>query len=63
MNGKLLFGKFIPYEICDVSCMVNVDGINDVGNFLIKDVPSKSITDIGEEIRIRAKKLRPKGGD
>lgn len=47
MNGKLIFGRFIPYETCDVCCFVNVDGVNDVGMFLIKDVPNKSIIEIG----------------
>ena len=63
LNGKLVFGKFVPYASCDVSLFVNVDGANDVGFFLVKDVPSKSITDIREEIRTRAKKMKPKGGD
>jgi len=30
---------------------VNIDGINDVGMFLIKDVPNKSIEEIGAEIK------------
>lgn len=48
MNGKLIFGRFVPYKTCDVSCFVNVDGVHDVGMFLIKDVPHKSIEQIGE---------------
>jgi pyruvate dehydrogenase E2 component (dihydrolipoamide acetyltransferase) len=63
MNGKLIFGNFVPYETCDVSCMVNVDGGNDVGFMLIKDVPSKSVLDICKEIQTRGKNIRPKGGD
>ena len=43
--------------------MVNVDGINDVGFILIRDIPSKSMAEIGEEIRHKSKKLRPRGGD
>jgi pyruvate dehydrogenase E2 component (dihydrolipoamide acetyltransferase) len=43
LNGKLIFGKFLPYETCDVSCLVNIDGGNDVGQMLIKDVPNKSV--------------------
>ena len=44
MNGKLVFGKFVPYSTCDVSCFVNIDGGNDVGAMLVKDVPNKSIS-------------------
>lgn len=63
LNGKLIFGKFLPYETCDVCCLVNIDDGNDVGMMLIKDVPSKSVIEIGEEIRLRAQKIRPKDGD
>ena len=44
MNGKLVFGKFVPYSTCDVSCFVNIDSGNDVGAMLVKDVPNKSIS-------------------
>jgi pyruvate dehydrogenase E2 component (dihydrolipoamide acetyltransferase) len=43
LNGKLIFGKFLPYETCDVSCLVNIDDGNDVGMMLVKDVPAKSV--------------------
>ena len=63
LNGKIIFGKFIPYETCDISCLVNVDGVNDVGMMLVRDVPRKSIDEIREEIRGRSKSMKPKGGD
>jgi hypothetical protein len=43
LNGKLIFGKFVAYKTCDVSCLVNIDGGEDVGQMLIKDVPSQSV--------------------
>lgn len=43
LNGKLIFGKFVPYKTCDVSCLVNIDGGEDVGQMLIKDVPNQSV--------------------
>lgn len=63
LNGKLIFGKFLPYETCDISCLVNIDDGNDVGMMLVKDVPSKSIMEIAEEIRSRGQSIRPKDGD
>jgi len=43
LNGKLVFGKFVPYKTCDVSCFVNIDGTNDVGMIAVKDIPNKSL--------------------
>jgi pyruvate dehydrogenase E2 component (dihydrolipoamide acetyltransferase) len=47
LNGKLIFGKFVPYESCDVCCLVNIDDGNDVGMMLVKDVPNKNVFQIG----------------
>ena len=44
-------------------CLVNIDEGNDVGMMLIKDVPSKSVMQIANEIKERAVKIRPKNGD
>ena len=46
LNGKLIFGKFLPYKSCDVSCLVNIDDGNDVGMMLVQDVPAKSVSQI-----------------
>jgi pyruvate dehydrogenase E2 component (dihydrolipoamide acetyltransferase) len=63
LNGKLIFGKFLPYDSCDVCCLVNIDDGNDVGMMLVKDVPSKTVMQIAQEIKERASKIRPKDGD
>jgi hypothetical protein len=63
LNGKLIFGKFLPYETCDVCCLVNIDDGNDVGMMLVKDVPNKSVRQIAEEVRVRSLRIRPKDGD
>jgi pyruvate/2-oxoglutarate dehydrogenase complex dihydrolipoamide acyltransferase (E2) component len=46
-----------------VSCLVNIDGGEDVGMMLVKNADSKSVVQIGEEIREAGKKIRPKDGD
>ena len=63
LNGKLIFGKFVPYKTCDVSCLVNIDGGNDVGMMLVKNVPNKSMQDIVGEIKKAGERIHPKGGD
>ena len=37
--------------------------MNDVGYFLVKDIPNKSISQIREETRKTARGLKPRGGD
>ena len=63
LNGKLIFGKFVPYRSIDVSCLVDIDGGNDVGMVLVRDVASKSVEDICKFVRRRGRELRPEGGD
>ncbi len=63
LNGKLIFGKFVPYKTCDVCCLVNIDDGNDVGMMLVKDVPNKTVYEIGHEIKTNGRKIRPKDGD
>lgn len=48
LNGKIIFGRFVPYETCDVSCLVNIDDGNDVGFLLVKDIANKSTLDIAK---------------
>jgi hypothetical protein len=42
---------------------VNIDDGSDVGMMLVKDVPNKTVFEIGSEIRAGGKKIRPKDGD
>jgi hypothetical protein len=43
--------------------MVNVDGGNDVGVMIIKDVPNKTVLEICREIQMQGSRIRIKGGD
>ncbi len=46
-----------------MSCLVNIDGGNDVGMMLIKDAATKGVLQIGKEIREGGRRIRPKEGD
>lgn len=49
LNGKLAFGSFVPYETVDVSCLVALDGGNDLGFVCFRNADHKSLRDIENE--------------
>ena len=42
INGKITFGKFIPFNSVDVSCLVDVKGGKDLAAILIEEVDKKN---------------------
>lgn len=60
LNGKILFGRFIPFDTVDVTFLVAADG--DLGKSKITEVDQKEVATIAEELRAHAKKIR-KGED
>jgi len=36
LNGKLTFGKFVPHDTADVSCLVDIEGGKDLALLLVK---------------------------
>lgn len=46
MNGKIVFGKFIPYKTFDISCLVDVEGGKDLAALLVEDVDKKNLEEI-----------------
>lgn len=59
----MIFGKFVSYKTCDVSCLIDIDDGNDVGMTLVKDVSNKSVEEISNFLKEEAKTIKPKGGD
>lgn len=53
-NGKIVFGKFIPYDTVDVSCLINVGNGEDLAAVLVNNADKKSFEDIAEFIGQRA---------
>jgi len=47
INGKIAFGRFVPYSTIDVSCLVDVEGGNDLAMALIEGVDKMSLEDVG----------------
>lgn len=58
MNGKIVFGKFIPYKTVDVSCLVDVGGGKDLAALLVTEVDKLKLEDIADFIAKRAKPVK-----
>jgi len=43
LNGSLSFGKFIPYETVDVSCLVDIGGGKDLAMLCLRGVDKMSV--------------------
>eukprot|EP00281_Chroomonas_sp_CCMP1168_P009978 CAMPEP_0206258420 /NCGR_PEP_ID=MMETSP0047_2-20121206/25907_1 /ASSEMBLY_ACC=CAM_ASM_000192 /TAXON_ID=195065 /ORGANISM="Chroomonas mesostigmatica_cf, Strain CCMP1168" /LENGTH=362 /DNA_ID=CAMNT_0053685157 /DNA_START=172 /DNA_END=1260 /DNA_ORIENTATION=- len=62
VNGRIVFGQYIPFDSVNVSCLVNIDNGKDLALCSIPNVDSSSLDDISAVIRRQADKLR-KGKD
>lgn len=49
LNGKLVFGHFVPYDTVDVSCLVAVDKGSDLGFACFRNADQKSLKEIALE--------------
>jgi len=57
LNGRILFGRFVPFETVDIACLVSLEGGKDLAKVKICDVDRKSVADIAAELRERAARL------
>lgn len=46
INGRIVFGKYVPYDKVNVSCLVDVNGGEDLAAVLFEEVDKMSISDI-----------------
>ena len=58
MNGKIVFGKYIPAKTVDVSCLVDVGGGKDLAALLIKSVDKLNLEEIADYIAKKAKPVK-----
>ncbi len=56
LNGKILFGRFYPFETADVTFLVAADG--DLAKAKITDVGGKHIAEVAAELREYAGRIR-----
>lgn len=56
LNGKILFGRFVPFDTVDVTFLIAADG--DLAKSKIENVDKRSVIEIAQELRERASKVR-----
>jgi len=58
INGKIVLGKYIPFDHANVCCLVDVQDGQDLAFFLVEDVDKLTIEDIAEEIDSKGRKIK-----
>ena len=53
VNGKIVFGRFVPYDTVDVTCLMDVDNGRDLAAVLVEEVDKKSFEDISDFLATR----------
>ncbi|KAM3133241.1 hypothetical protein pb186bvf_014669 [Paramecium bursaria] len=57
-NGKIVFGKYIPHDTVDISCLVNVQEGTDLTAVLVKNADKMTFKQIAEFINQNAQKAK-----
>lgn len=58
LNGRIVFGRYIPHETVDVSFLVSLEGGNDLAKAKVDDIDKKSVSDVHKELTVRVSSLR-----
>lgn len=58
INGRILFGRYVPYESVDLSILVSLEEGKDLAKVKICNADQKSSIQIADELRACATKLR-----
>ncbi len=58
LNGRILFGRYIPHETVDIAFLVSLDGGKNLAKAKVRSLDKKSVVDVARELRELAGKLR-----
>ncbi len=58
LNGRILFGRYIPHKTVDLTYLVVLEGGKDLAKVKVERLDEKSIVDVARELRERAERLR-----
>lgn len=62
LNGRIVFGKFVPFPSVDLAFLIALEEGADLAKAKVADIDKKSMVEIAKELRERSGKLRS-GGD
>jgi len=58
LNGRVVLGRFVPFDTVDLSFLVVVEGGSDLAKVKVREVDGKSIVEIAAELRSGAERVR-----
>ncbi len=58
LNGRLVFGRFVPHETVDVTYLVAIEDQEDLAKVKVERADEKSLAEIARELKSGAGKLR-----
>lgn len=62
LNGRIVWGKYVPFDTVDIAFLVALEGGNDLAKAKVSSADQKSIADIARELGAVSGRLRS-GGD
>lgn len=62
VNGKFLFGKFVPFPTVDVTCLVDIEGGKDLAALTVDNCDELNVLQIAEFIGKKAKTVKTDQG-
>jgi len=63
INGKIVWGKFVPYKTIDITCLVDVDGGKDLAAVTLSEVDKLPLERVREVLHEKASKIKKSSGD
>ncbi len=61
LNGRVVLGRFVPFETVDLSFLVVIEGGVDLAKVKVREIDGKSVAEIAAELRAGAERVR--GGE
>src|SRR5688572_6099179 len=58
VNGRIVFGRYIPHETADIAFLVSLEGGKDLAKVKVCNVDQKTTSEIASELRNRAEQVR-----
>ena len=58
LNGRILFGSFVPHTSVDIAFLVALEDGKDLAKALVRNADRKSVGEVADELRAKAQRLK-----